>query len=69
MKLVKAVFSELFALFVDDGSFAALILIWIAVVWLLCSRVLANPAWGAALLFVGLVVILLESAARRSRQR
>ncbi len=67
MKLLNTIISEVFGLFVDDGSFAVAILAWIAATWLLVFKILAHPIWGGPLLFGGLVVILLESAVRRSR--
>ena len=38
MKCSKPSLNELFGLFVDDGSFAALVLVWLGVCWLLCCR-------------------------------
>jgi hypothetical protein len=66
MKLLKAVAEELIGLFVDDGSFAALVLVWLGVCWLLLPRLELPSPVPPALLFVGLVVILAESALRRA---
>ena len=38
MKLLKAVAEELIGLFVDDGSLAALVLVWLGVCWLLLPK-------------------------------
>lgn len=67
MTWLKAIWSEFFGLFVDDGSFAVAILLWLAVVWLLLPRLDLPPAASPALLFAGLVIILLQSAWRRAR--
>ena len=67
MGWVKAVWSELFGLFVDDGHFAVAILLWLAVAWLVLPRIGLPHALPPAILFAGLVVILVESAARRAR--
>ena len=66
MNLVKTIIREVFGLFVDDGSFAILIVAWIAVTWLVSFRILAAPTWGGLILFGGLVAILVGSAASRS---
>jgi hypothetical protein len=66
MNLLKTIFREVFGLFVDDGSFAVLIVAWIAVTWVLSFKVLSNPAWGALILFCGLAATLLGSAASRA---
>ncbi len=69
MTWLNTIWSEFIGLFVDDGSFAVAILAWLAACWLLLPRLGLAPAWPPAILFVGLVLILAESAARRARQR
>lgn len=67
MKFLKALFSELFGLFVDDGNLAVLSLVLIAVVAGLV-KLLAVPALlSAALLLVGCLVILALSVQRAAR--
>lgn len=68
MSWITAIAREVFGLFVDDGSFAVTILAWVVAVGLLSFRLGLAPQWGAPLLFVGLALILIESAARRARQ-
>ncbi|WP_371424459.1 hypothetical protein [Tardiphaga sp.] len=65
MNLIKAILKGILGLFVDDGSFAVLIVAWIAATWLLSFKVLQTPEWGTLLLFAGLVVILIGSTACR----
>ncbi|MES2032178.1 MAG: hypothetical protein V4477_23620 [Pseudomonadota bacterium] len=65
MNLIKAILKGILGLFVDDGSFAVLIVAWIAATWLLSFKVMQTPEWGTLLLFAGLVVILLGSTASR----
>ncbi len=67
MTWLKPVWSEIFGLFVDDGSFAVAILLWLAVAWLVLPRLGLPAALLPAILFGGLVVILVESATRRAR--
>ena len=68
MQWIKAIARELIGLFVDDGSFAAAIVIWLGVVWLLSHRIPAIMAWSGIILFLGLGLILLWSTRQRSRQ-
>lgn len=67
MHSLKAIWSELLGLFVDDGSFAIAILVWLGVSWLLSTYLLRQSEWGGIVLFVGLGIILVESTMRRSR--
>ena len=69
MSWLKSIFREIFGLFVDDGSFAIAILVWLVLLWLLLPHLPIAPSWHGAILFAGLVVILVESALRRARQR
>jgi CHASE2 domain-containing sensor protein len=69
MTWLNTIWSEFIGLFVDDGSYAIAILAWLATCWLLLPRLGLAPAWPPAILFVGLVLILAKSAARRARQR
>lgn len=68
MKWFRTIGKEVFGLFVDDGSFAIAIIVWLGVAWFFSIHILANIHWSGVVLFVGLVLILLESAMRRARQ-
>ena len=68
MRWLKTIVGELFGLFVDDGSFAIAIIAWLAIAWFLSWRVLEHIRWSGAILFGGLVLILIESATRRARR-
>jgi hypothetical protein len=67
MQWLKTVSRELFSLFVDDGSFAIAIVVWLGVSWFVSAHLL-HAGWSGVVLFVGLGLILLESTTRRSRQ-
>ncbi len=68
MQWVKPILAEIYGLFVDDGSFAIAILVWLGLYWLLVSRIgLSHRAMGPVL-FLGLAAILVESATRRARR-
>ncbi len=64
--MLRTVWAEIFALFVDDAGFALSILAALAVVWLGLWVLYLPPAWMGSLLFAGLAVILLESTLRRA---
>jgi hypothetical protein len=68
MHWFKAIWSELLGLFVDDGSFAIAILVWLGMNWLLSTYLLRQSELGGVVLFAGLGLILLESTTRRSRR-
>ena len=68
MTWIKAIWSEVFGLFVDDGSFAVTIMLWLAAAWFILPRIGLPSPWPPAILFAGLVAILVESAARRARR-
>lgn len=68
MRWIRTVVRELFGLFVDDGSFAVAIIVWIGALWLLSLSVLRDTAWSGTLLFAGLGLILLASTIRRSHK-
>lgn len=69
MPWLKSIFREIFGLFVDDGSFAIAILAWLVLLWLALPHLPIPPVWHGAILFAGLIAILVESALRRARQR
>jgi hypothetical protein len=66
MRWLKAIIGELFALFVEDGSFALAIVVWLVTVWLLLPHLSMPPSSGGTILFIGLALILVENVVRRS---
>ena len=69
MAWLKSIFREVFGLFVDDGSSAIAILVWLALLWLALPHLPIPTAWHGVMLFAGLIVILVESVLRRARER
>lgn len=67
MNAIKTILHEVLGLFVDDGSFAFAILLWLALVGVLV-RPLHLLIAGGIVLFLGLATILVESVARFARQ-
>jgi hypothetical protein len=69
MNWLKNILREIFGLFVDEGSFALAILIWLAVVRWAAPRLNIPSGITGVLLFAGLALILAESATRYSRHK
>jgi hypothetical protein len=69
MRWLRSIIGEIYGLFVDDGSFALTILVWLAVCWLLPPLIGLPLTARAPVLAIGCLVILLESAARRAGRR
>ncbi len=69
MKALRAIAKELIGLFVDDGSLAALALIWLGICWLILPLLARGSAWSPVVLFLGLALILAESVVRGAGRR
>jgi hypothetical protein len=69
MRWINSVAREVWGLFVDDGSFAAAIVVWLAVVLLAMRRVAWGAQFGGVVLFVGLAAVLIENVLRYARRR
>ncbi len=68
MNWVRSVVREVIGLFVDDGSFAVLIVLWIALVWG-ARHYLQGRMTSGTILFLGLALVLIESVIRFSKRR
>jgi hypothetical protein len=68
MGWISSVLREVWGLFVDDGSFAAAITVWIAFVLLVLPRFVGFEVWGGAVLVGGLAVLLVENVLRHARR-
>ncbi len=72
MNWLRTIAREIFGLFVDDGSFALLILLWLGLIALLLPYLAWMPIWTlkwrGAILFLGLAAILMGSALRYARR-
>ena len=66
MHALTTTFKELVSLFVDDGTLASTVLIWVAFYGLLL-QLLPAGSWQGPILFIGLAVILIENARRGAR--
>jgi hypothetical protein len=69
MKWLRTGTRELVGLFVDDGAFAAFIITWISFICVALPKMDLPMVYKGMLLAAGLLVILLGSTTRRSRNR
>jgi hypothetical protein len=69
MNFIRIAAKELFGLFVDDGSLALGILIWIGVAAALRWRAVVSPGLCGALMIAGLMALLVENVWRTSRRK
>lgn len=69
MRWIQSIARRIFGLFVDDGSFAGAILVWLGLTMAGVPRAASNARWAGPALFVGLVAILIESVLRFARRR
>jgi len=68
MKLLKRIFDEVVGLFVDDGAYAASIVVWLIGMAVLARFTLFGPVVAGPLLFIGLAAILVQGAVRKARK-
>jgi hypothetical protein len=66
MQWLRAVIQEIYGLFVDDGSFALAIIVWLGITWSILPRLDLPKSANAPILFAGLLLILVGSALRRA---
>lgn len=68
MTWIRTIAREIYGLFVDDGSFALLILVWLAFVVFLVPYLGFAPRARGFVLFGGLAALLLVSTVRYARR-
>jgi hypothetical protein len=68
MRWLKVAAREIWGLFVEDGSFAGAIVIWLGVVLFGIRRFAWNTRWGGIALFAGLALLLVENVLRHARK-
>ncbi len=69
MRWIRTIVHEIFGLFVDDGSFAAMILAWVALLVVFFTRIGWLLQWRGLVLFCGLAAILVGSCLRYARRK
>jgi hypothetical protein len=66
MNWLRRALAELWGLFVEDGSFASALIVWILAAIFLFPHYLPRR-WAGAIFFAGVAAILVENAARTGR--
>lgn len=69
MRWLTAIAREVFGLFVDDGRFALIILLWLAATALLQPLVPLPSVWRGVVLFAGLALALAWNCLRHIARR
>jgi len=64
MSWLKIILVEIYGLFVDDGSFALVIVVWLGIASFMLPRIDIPSSANALILFAGLLLIMLESVLR-----
>ena len=68
IKRLIAMARKVFGLFVNDGSLALSILVWIFALHVVAPIVFIEQTWAAPVLFLGCAGILIENVLRAARQ-
>jgi hypothetical protein len=68
MNVILTAIKEIYGLFVEDGSYATSIVVWVLVTALVFPHLPALGLWRAPLLFVGLLFLLVENVRRTARK-
>jgi hypothetical protein len=66
MQWIRTILEEIYGLFVDDGLFAVVIVLWLAIAFVVLPM-FVGPALQGGLLIGGLLVALAESVLRKAR--
>lgn len=68
MSWMRTIAGELIGLFVDDGTFAIAIAVWLGLAWFGLPHLAIPRVFQAPILFAGLLGILTESVVRSARR-
>jgi len=69
MSWIAGAARELIGLFVEDGSLAVAVLVWVAVAVLVFPLLPIDRGWLTLAVFAGLAFILVENLLRAARRR
>lgn len=68
MNVITTALKEVYGLFVEDGSYAVGILVWVLVAAFVLPHVPALGHWRGPLLFAGMLLLLVENVIRTARK-
>lgn len=69
MTSIRTILDNLLKLFVDDGSFALAVILWVVLTGLLLPRISMAGALRGVVLFAGFAALLAGSLVRRTCQK
>lgn len=68
MTLIRTILTELWSLFVDDGSLVIMVILWILTDAIILRQQLIDPMAAAILLAIGTIALLGETVLRSARK-
>ncbi len=68
MTLIRTILTELWGLFIDDGSLVIAVILWVLADAIALRHRLIDPATAAILLSIGILVLLAETVLRSARK-
>lgn len=68
MNVIITALQEVYGLFVEDGSYAVGILVWVLVAAFVLPHLPALGLWRGPLLFAGMLFLLVENVLRTARK-
>ena len=68
MNVITTALKEVYGLFVEDGSYAVGILIWLFLSALVLPHIPALGQWRGPLVFTGMLALLAENVLRTARK-
>jgi len=68
MNVIVTALKEVYGLFVEDGSYAVGILVWLLVAGFVFPHLPALGYWRGPLLFGGMLLLLVENVLRTARK-
>ncbi len=69
LKFIKLVFAEVLGLFIDDGSLAIAIALWVAACTFVLPILISNILVQMSIWVLGLMIVLVENVLRTARQK
>ena len=69
MKALVTALQEVYGLFVEDGSYAVAIMVWLAAAGSVFPHIPGGAVWRGPVLFAGMAAIMLESVVRAARKK
>lgn len=69
MKVILTALQEIYGLFVEDGSYAVAIVVWLLIVGCVFPHIPGGGTWRGPVFFAGMAALLLENVVRSARAK